>query len=146
MNKFTAGISQLAILGVLACGISLTTVQSAEAAPKACKASDQMGNVMRGREAGAWTFVFKRSGCSNSWSGEWYNPNEWIYSRPNKLTGSVKIYQNGNQITIHRPSVGGVSCTYKGNISRRYDEINTFVSGSYTCSNNYTGPWNANIR
>jgi len=134
-------------LAAFGCGIPLITAQPAEAAPKACRTTDNLGSFWSGHEAnGSWKFEFKRRGCSNVWDASWYNPSIALRGGMHKFNGVIRIYQNGKNITINRPSSGGVSCTYNGTLKRVFDEINTSVNGTYKCSNNYVGPWFSNVR
>jgi len=107
---------------------------------------DELGSIWEGCEYGSsceWKFNLKRRSCnSNVWNGTWYHP------RYPSFSTTITISIIGDNVTMSRSAVGGVSCTYSGKYRRR-DTTNASpyrVSGRYSCSNCYSGPWRANIR
>ena len=133
MEKLNRGLIVLFFLFMLGFSFVLTNT-TAHALDQQREAL--LGKTWSGTEAGgAWTFKWERQGKTNVFSGTWRGPGGAV------LTGTVTINVNtaNRTVTVNRPPVGGVSCTYGGSISPGR------ANGSYSCSNGYTGPWNASI-
>ncbi len=131
----------------MASGLVFTGMAFFAASPAAALPCDDLGSSWIGCEYGAaceWNFRFVRQTCnSNVWNAYWTHP------RVAGFQSQITITKAGSTVTVIRPTAaGGVSCTYTGTYKVR-DVTNGIpyrVSGSYTCSNGYTGPWRANIR
>lgn len=58
------------------------------------------------------------------------------------VTGYLEVTITGNSVAVQRPPASdGNACTYTGTLA----SDNIHVSGSYTCSAGFTGPWSATI-
>jgi hypothetical protein len=78
-----------------------------------------------------WSFVWTRIGASGAFSAV------WRHSRFGVVRGTVYPTRTGSRIVVRRPPAGGVACVYRGSLR------GNFVSGTYSCTNGYTGPWRA---
>ena len=99
---------------------------------------DSLGRIWNEHEVAGWTAIWTRRGSSNTFDGQWVNPNG------QRTHGVITISIVDTDVRVSRQDAPGYTCNYSGTL----EADGTTVSGEYGCNQpGYEGPyrWGATI-